>query len=63
MTEDELIEAFRVEICAKAAEIDEEFSELDWYDMSIGFFFAKGATYEQASKCARTARYTYEYWC
>jgi hypothetical protein len=55
-----LLEQFRVDICLRAKEIDEA-ADLDWYDMSIGYFLAKGADIEKAFYLARMARYRFQY--
>lgn len=36
--------------------------ELDWYDMSIGFFLALGLTETEANEMAIYARYDEGYW-
>lgn len=61
MSEEELLEAFKNEVCEKAKEVDPDSSQ-DWYSLSIGFFVAKGASPEVAHHLATTARYAYQYW-
>lgn len=36
--------------------------ELDWKDLSIGFFIGIGCTPSKSRELARIARYTHEYW-
>jgi hypothetical protein len=55
-----LIREFRADICLRSKEIDDAY-ELDWYDMSVGYFLAKGADIEKALELARIARYRFQY--
>lgn len=61
MTKEEVKEAFRKEVCEKWQEVDLD-SRLDWYDLSIGFFLAKGLNIKEAHELASEVRYKYEYW-
>lgn len=36
--------------------------ELDWKDLSVGFFIGIGCTPSKAHELARIARYTHQYW-
>lgn len=62
MDKQQLLDAFRNEICSRVKEIDDEY-ELDWYDFSVGFFLARNPDLSLAHECAREARYTHHYWC
>jgi len=55
------LERFRVEVCARAAEIDHG-DEFEWYDLSIGFFIACGLSIDSAAQMALHARYDLHYW-
>ena len=57
----EALEVFRTEICSRSEEIDYEGSR-DWFDLSYGFFLAKGLSPDQAFEAASEARYTHQYW-
>lgn len=37
-------------------------NDIEWLDMSIGWFLAKGATVRQAMHLASKAAYHHEYW-
>ena len=54
-------ERFKNEVCSKADEIDLD-DEIDWKDMSIGFFLACGLSVEQAKSLATDVRYNKQYW-
>ena len=60
-TNKDFLEEFKVEICDKSSEIDPD-AERDWFDLSYGFFLARGATVEQAIDLAIEARYKNHYW-
>lgn len=66
---------FKREVCDKSNIIDPD-EERDWFDLSIGFFLAKGITTtiiddrtDDADKCldaiylAIACRYQFHYWC
>lgn len=63
MTKKKLLEEFKKFAIENGKIVDSELTELDWYDMSIGWFLAKGASLNQAVECALDARYKHEYWC
>lgn len=53
---------FRDEVCLYGYVIDEKIgTDLDWYALSIGWFLARGATYEEAEAAAMYCRYDAEY--
>ena len=56
-----LIQEFR-KFCESSRAKHELLNELNWYDMSIGWFLAKGISVSRAFKLARTVRYDSEYW-
>ena len=60
----ELLEAFKNEVCIikRTEQEEEELEDFEWYDMSVGFFLAKGASVEMAIDLACEARYTHHYW-
>lgn len=58
----ELLEQFRLEVCLNSKAVDPD-EERYWYDLSIGWFLAKGMTINQATDLALEARYTRQYWC
>ncbi len=53
-------EAFK-RFCLQYGE-DERFEDLNWYDMSVGFFMALGLTPDEARELANECRYTNQYW-
>ena len=55
------IDKFREEVCDKSDEIDPD-GNLDWYDMSIGFFLACGLSVDDATTAACWVRYEKLYW-
>lgn len=55
-----LLEEFK-KFCEKHGG-DPLLDDLLWFDMSIGWFLAKGASIEEAEINAVKARYDYEYW-
>jgi len=54
-------ERFRKEVCLRSLEIDPD-DEIDWRDLSMGFFLACGLTIEQANVLASDVRYNEHYW-
>ena len=69
MTDEELLDAFREEVCLapwanRGYDEDDQAnpSEWQWYDMSIGWFLARGCDIGKATQLAIQARYHYEYW-
>lgn len=58
----DILESFKTDICANAKTIDSE-DEFDWYDLSIGYFLAKGLDIDAAVDLALIARYDEHYWC
>lgn len=61
MSREELLAAFRKDVCDKHAAVDPD-AERDWMDLSYGYFLAKGATPDEAWEVAIEARYTHGYW-
>jgi len=57
----EILERFKTEVCSKSKEIDPG-DEYDWYDLSVGYFLAKGLTIADATNLAVEARYQQHYW-
>lgn len=55
-----LLMQFKEDVCNKANEIDAD--ELDWFALSIGYFMAKGCSFERAHHWAMEARYKHHYW-
>lgn len=49
------------EFCLECID-DERLKEIDWYDMSLGFFIALGLPIEQAEELACHVRYDENYW-
>lgn len=62
MTKDEAISAFK-NFCLSSQSEDEELEEVEWYDMSIGYFLALGLDVETSIEAAIECRYTHQYWC
>lgn len=58
---DPLLEDFRKEIC-ESKEIIQATNDLNWFELSIGWFLAKGVDIDRAWDMAREVRYTYGYW-
>jgi hypothetical protein len=56
------VEAFKA-FCRSTADAKEDFDELDWYDMSVGYFIGKGLPARDAFALASICRYKYQYWC
>lgn len=54
-------ECFRREICSNWKTIDPD-EERYWYDMSIGYFLAKGLNIDEATTLACHVRYCEHYW-
>jgi hypothetical protein len=61
MTDEELLELFKNEVCLHSKEVDPP-DEEDWYSLSLGFFIGKGTGIEKAHDLSRLVRYTYHYW-
>jgi hypothetical protein len=55
-----LLHDFRAQLCFP--EMEEALGEVDWWDMSLGWFLAKGCSLDEASALAGIARYTHGYW-
>ena len=47
--------------CEEHAYTD-EFEELNWYDLSIGYFMNSGLTVPEAVELATSVRYDDQYW-
>jgi hypothetical protein len=62
ITKEQATEKFKA-FCHSSAAKDPELDELDWYDMSVGFFLALGLSVEDAYDVATKCRYTHKYWC
>lgn len=65
LTAEELLERFR-RFCLQdhgggASQLDPR-EELDWRDLSLGFFKALGASDDLAWELATAARYVHHYW-
>lgn len=58
-----LVDSFKEDCCGlRAIAIDPD-SERDWYDLSIGYFLAKGLSIDQVTDLALIVRYDLQYWC
>lgn len=55
-----LLEGFK-EFCEENTD-ETLLEEIQWYDMSLGWFLARGADIETAIDLAVAARYDYGYW-
>lgn len=62
MKDEELMQKFQAFCENPPADPEEDLDQRDWYDMSIGFFLALGATVAQAHHLAVKARYEHQYW-
>lgn len=61
ITKETATELFK-NFCQSEKAKDPELDELDWYDMSIGFFLALGLSVEDAYAVATECMYTRQYW-
>lgn len=61
ITPEEAMERFK-QFCLSKHGYDDYFDDLDWYDLSIGFFTALGQSAEIVEDLACEARYKHEYW-
>jgi hypothetical protein len=41
---------------------DDPFEEINFYDVSLGFFIALGVPWDDAFRLARIVRYDFQYW-
>jgi len=57
----DIILEFKKDICDKSKDIDPN-EELQWRDMSIGYFLAKGVDVNIAHELATIVRYYFHYW-
>ena len=57
-----LVLAFKKDIADRAKEVDPK-EERDWYDLSIGYFLAKGTSVDVATNLSLIIRYDLQYWC
>ena len=64
MTDKELLDRFKKEICEYSLEVTpSRTSRYDWHDLSVGYFLALiPGEYDRSKDLARKARYTYQYW-
>lgn len=64
MTKYEMLCKFRDEVCMNKALNSEDsiLADSDWFDMSLGYFLALGASPDCASELALEARYKKQYW-
>ena len=61
MTREKAYEKFKSEVCEDSEKAD-QLDELNWYDLSVGFFLALGFPINEVHKMAREVRYQLNYW-
>lgn len=61
MTREKAYKKFKSEICEKH-ETAEGCDEMNWYDLSVGFFLALKFPITEAHVMARKVRYSFKYW-
>jgi len=61
MTREEAYEKFKSEVCSYPRTVDPG-DEVDWFDLSVGYFLALDFPIDEVYEMAREVRYKLNYW-